>query len=261
MISIGGTDQEDFPEMLYSFISDTLNRKLELIVAEKIDTIQLRKELEQAFKHYKYYFPNKEIPEIYTCISGFNQSVFTSTDYIGISLEKYLGANFPLYTQLGIEQYMQQKMHKDMIPVDCMRAWCTGEFPYNDSVNTLLSYMIYEGKIQYFLDAMLPDVEDSLKWGYSDNKFKWAQTYEQNIWDYLIEQKLLFSDKIIDIRNFTGESAFTNPFQQVSAPRAGTYIGYRIVLSYMKNNKDLPFRISYNAWHQEGVLLYAKRKK
>jgi len=39
MINIGGTEQENFPEMLYSFVSDTLIRELETNVAENIDTI------------------------------------------------------------------------------------------------------------------------------------------------------------------------------------------------------------------------------
>ena len=78
MINIGGSDQDNFPELLYSFISDTLIRNLEVNVAEKIDTLQLRRDLTMAFKHYRYYFPQKELPVIYTCISGFNQSVVIS---------------------------------------------------------------------------------------------------------------------------------------------------------------------------------------
>ncbi|MDP3432155.1 MAG: hypothetical protein Q8T04_04190, partial [Bacteroidota bacterium] len=33
MISIGGSEQENFPEMLYSFVSDSLIRELEINVA------------------------------------------------------------------------------------------------------------------------------------------------------------------------------------------------------------------------------------
>ena len=100
MISIGGTQQENFPELLYSFVSDTLLiRKLGPIVAEKIDTLLLRKDLEAAFRHYKYYFPQKEVPVIYTCISGLNQSVVISEKLIGVSLDKYLGADSPFYVR------------------------------------------------------------------------------------------------------------------------------------------------------------------
>ena len=109
MIGIGGVEQPNFPELLYSFVSDTLIRKLETNVAQKVDTIQLRKELETAFKHYKYYFPAKEIPIIYTCISGFNQSVVISQNLIGVSLDKYMGADSPFYEKLGLPAYKRKK--------------------------------------------------------------------------------------------------------------------------------------------------------
>jgi len=111
MISIGGSDQEKFQELLYSFISDSLIRELEVKVAEEIDTVRLRKELETAFKHYVHYFPQKEVPVIYTCISGFNQSVVTSENLIGLSLDKFLGADSPFYKKLGLPEYKRKNMH------------------------------------------------------------------------------------------------------------------------------------------------------
>src|SRR5665647_1026143 len=37
MIAIGGTEQENFPQLLYSFVSDTLINSLKTDVAQKID--------------------------------------------------------------------------------------------------------------------------------------------------------------------------------------------------------------------------------
>jgi len=211
------------------------------IIFPTTDTIE--QQLTDAFKHYKYYFPDKYIPKVFTCISAVGLSVFTTDSIVGISLDKYLGADCIIYSQLGQEKYMQSKMDKDMIVVDCMRAWCMGEYPINDSINTLMSNMIYEGRIQYFLDAMLPEINDTLKWGYSLQQYNWAVNYEENIWDYLVEtvpendnKTLLFSDKVLDIKTFTGEAPFTTPFHNYSAPRAATYVGYKIVQQFMKKN-------------------------
>ena len=199
----------------------------------------LNEQFTEAFKHYKYYFPEKEIPTIYTCISGFNLSVFTSEGYMGISLDKYLGVNTEEYKKINYPQYMQRRMHKEMLTTDCMRAWCNAEYVFNDSINNLISIMIYEGRVQYFIDAMLPETDDTLKWGYTEKKYKWANRHEEKIWDYLIENKLLFSLKNMDIKTFTGEGGFTTPFHKKSAPRAGTFIGYKIVESYMNKHSEI----------------------
>ena len=199
----------------------------------------IHRTLTDAFRHYKYYFPDRPVPRIFTVISGFNVSVFTGDDFIGISLDKYLGADYPLYSQLGFERYKRRRMVKQMIPVDVMRAWAVAEFPFNDSVNNVLANMIYEGRLQYFIDAMLPDYPDTLKWGYTRLQWKWVNAYEKNIWNYLVDRNVLFSQRTLDIRTFTGDGPFTTPFHRNSAPRAGTFIGYRIVQAFMKEHKDV----------------------
>ncbi len=202
----------------------------------------LKKTLTSAFKHYKYYFPNASIPDIYTSITGFNVSVYTGDDFIGISLEKYLGADYPLYANLGFEKYKRRRMVKQMLPVDVMRAWAVAQFPFNDSVNNVMTNMIYQGRLQYFLDAMLPDYPDTLKWAYTELQWKWANAYEKKIWQYLVEHNVLFSQRTLDIKTFTGEGPFTVPFHKNSAPRAGTFIGYKIVKSYMRRHPNVSLR-------------------
>jgi hypothetical protein len=59
------------------------------------------RELIKAFKYYQYHFPYKELPVIYTMISGFNQSVVTAENIIGVSLDKYLGRDYNYYHQLS----------------------------------------------------------------------------------------------------------------------------------------------------------------
>ena len=199
----------------------------------------LSRSLTDAFKHYKYYFPDRTIPTVYTSITGFNVSVYTAEDFVGLSLEKYLGKDYPLYANLGFELYKRRRMIKPMIPVDVMRAWAVSEFPFNDSVDNLMANMIYEGRLQYFLDAMLPDYPDTLKWGYTEQQWKWVKTYEKKIWQYLVEHNLLFSQRTLDIKTFVGDGPFTVPFHRNSAPRAGTYIGYRIVQSYMRRHPSV----------------------
>ncbi len=58
-------------------------------------------------------------------------------------------------------------MHKEKIPSDVAYAWGASEFELSPNATTLLDNMIHQGKLMYFVDAMLPDEKDSLKIGYT----------------------------------------------------------------------------------------------
>ncbi|MDP2336617.1 MAG: hypothetical protein Q8N05_09230 [Bacteroidota bacterium] len=239
MIAIGGTGQTNFPEMLNSFVSDSLIRKLEINVSKTIDTLLLRKDLETAFKHYRHYFPEKQIPSIYTCISGFNQSVVTSRKLIGISLDKYMGANSPFYSQLGLPGYKRINMHPAKIVPDMMYGWAITEWPKADTGNSLLSQMIQEGKMMYFLDAMLPEVHDSLKIGYTKKQLDFCTKSEASMWTYLAEHKQLFTTDRMSIKRYIDDGPYTASFSEASPARTGIWLGWQIIRSYMKQNPEV----------------------
>ena len=240
MIGIGGVEQSNFSEMLYSFVSDTsLIKKLEVKVAEKIDTIQLRKDLETAFKHYKYYFPQKEIPVIYTCISGLNQSVVISQGLIGVSLDKYLGSDSPFYASLGLPVYKRKNMLPEKIVPDLLYGWADTEWPKSDKDNNLMSHMVQQGKVMYFLDAMFPEMEDTLKIGFTQKQLEFCRKNEAKMWTYLAEQKLLFTTDRMSIKRFVDDGPYTASFSEESPGRSGVWLGWQIVRSYMKQNKEM----------------------
>ena len=236
MIGIGGADQENFPEMLYSFISDTLIQQLKTDVAEKMDTVQFRKELTNAFKHYRYYFPEKEIPVIYTCISGFNQSVVVAEHLVGVSLDKYLGAASPFYEQLGLPVYKRRNMHQGRLVPDVLYGWAISEWPKADQANNLLSQMIQEGKMMYFLDAMLPGLDDTLKIGYTQKQMEFCKKNEASMWTFLAEHKELFTTDRMNIKRYIDDGPYTASFSEQSPGRAGVWLGWQIVRSYMKEH-------------------------
>ena len=208
-------------------------------MAEHLDTIQLRKNLEFAFRHYKYYFPEKEIPIVYTCISGLNQSVVTAEKLIGISLDKYLGVNSRFYKQLGLPVYKRRNMHPEKIVPDAMYAWAVTEWPKSDNANNLLSQMIHEGKMLYFMDAMLPEISDTLKIGFTKKQLDYCRKNEASMWTFMAEQKLLFSTDRMSIKRFIDDGPYTTPFTDQSPARTGAWLGWQIVRSYMNQNKDV----------------------
>ena len=254
MISIGGADQEKFQELLYSFISDSLIRELEVKVAEEIDTVRLRKELETAFKHYVHYFPQKEVPVIYTCISGFNQSVVTSENLIGLSLDKFLGADSPFYKKLGLPEYKRKNMHQAKIVPDVMYAWAVTEWPKSEHSNNLLSQMIEEGKTMYFVDAMLPEIHDSLKIGFTKKQLDFCMRNEASMWTYLAEHKQLYSTDRMSIKRYMDDGPFSASFSNESPARTGVWLGWQIVRSYMKQHPETKLSDLMNNHDFQGIL-------
>jgi gliding motility-associated lipoprotein GldB len=239
MINIGGVGQPEFPELLNSFVSDTLIRSLEKKVAEKIDTVKIRGELEKAFRHYRYYFPEKEIPVVYTCISGFNQSVVTADGLIGISLDKFLGTDSPFYQQLGLPIYKRRNMRPEKIVPDVMYAWGVTEWPKSDQTNSVLGHIVHEGKMMYFMDAMLPELHDTLKMGYTKKQLDFCKKAEASMWTFLAEHKLLFSTDRMVVKRFVDDGPYTSSFTDQSPGRTGIWLGWQIVRSYMKKNPEV----------------------
>lgn len=236
VIQIGGIGDSLFIDEIKRFLTDTmiLNVK-KLVDAEFTDIEKIEMQLKKAFKYYHFHFPNKELPTVYAYFSGFNQSVVTAENIIGISLDKYLGRDCEYYLILNsTPQYKILNMHKDKIVSDVAYAWGVTEFENNSKITTLLDNMIFQGKLMYFVDAMLPEMHDSLKIGYTKLQLDWCKQNESQMWSQLIEHKMLYSTKRMDIVRYINPSPATSGFPLESPGRTGVWIGWQIVREYMK---------------------------
>jgi hypothetical protein len=240
IINIGGAGQRTYPEYLKIFLTDYLNNEVYKKTMEVYpDVGDLEKELTLAFRHYHHYFPGNEIPQIITYVSRFNQSIVTAEGIIGIGLDKYLGSNVDYYKKLGLSEYMIHNMHRGKIPSDCMMAWALSDYPYNDSVDNLLSDMIYNGQIMFYVKSMLPHQPDSLIMGFAGDEMNFCLNNEAGMWEYLVENKLLFATDRMTIRKFTGPGPFTKDFTSKSPARAAVWLGWRIVEAYARKNPGI----------------------
>ncbi len=197
-----------------------------------------KKELEKLFKHIKYYNPNFKEPNVITLLNNidYENRIIFYNNLLLISLDAYLGENHHFYA--NFPKYIRQNNTKKHLIVDVANTFINNEVPLNKS-RTFLSKMIYEGKKMYLLDLYLPDYKDRIKIGYSEIKFDWAKSSEENIWRYFIEKDLLYSNdsklnqRFIDIAPF---SKFYTSEDNLSPGRIGVYIGWQIVRSFMENN-------------------------
>ena len=245
VINIGETRSPYYPRYLKNFITDRTNREVYLVtIREFPDIDMLEKALTEAFKHYKHYFSEKTIPDIYTFISGFNASIIIDTNILAIGLDRYLGTECEYYDHLGLYEYQQANMHKEKIVTDCMFAWVSSEWYFNmqgsrELANNVLNNIIHEGKLVYLVKSLVPREDISLIMGYSADQMKFCRRNEKQMWTYLIEHKLLFSSDRMTVNKLIGEAPFTSYFPGESPGRAAVWIGYRIVEQYMRKNPGL----------------------
>ncbi len=255
IINIGGIENKAFPDHLKLFIEDRINKEA-YDYSQNIfsDFSKQEEEIIEAFKHYNFYFPEKPIPDIYLYVSGFNQSVVTAENIIGIGIDKYMGSNCDYYHLLRLPQYMRYKMRQEMIVVDCMKAWAQSEYEFDELESNLMENMLYKAKIQYFINAMLPNKADTLKWGFPNAKLEWCRNNEQHIWYYLIDNKLLFSSDYMEIKRFTNDGPFTTSFTNESPARASVWLGMQVIEGYLKNNPEVSFQDLMNETDYQKIL-------
>jgi gliding motility-associated lipoprotein GldB len=193
-------------------------------------------QLADVFRHYKYYNPGATLPNVVAIMSGFNYAIAHADTSISVGLEMYLGSKNRFYEGLQFPNYKRVNMRKEYIVNDIVHAWMAKMFPNINKSGTLINEMIYQGKILYLVDAMMPEEEDTIKIGFSKKQLDWCVENENNMWGYLIKNKFLYSNDITTVTKFTGDAPFTTGFVKDSPGRTGVWIGWRIVRKYMDSN-------------------------
>lgn len=202
------------------------------------DFNQQTTEIEDLFKHFKYYFPETVMPKIYTVIAemDYHNKAIYADDKLIIALELYLGKSHKFYT---FPEYLKQNFEERQMMPDIVSSFAVRKIP-PPSEKTLLANMIYYGKELYMKDIMLPNYTDAEKIGYTPEQITWSQENESYIWRYFIEEDLLFSTDAKLENRFVNLAPFSKFYLEIdneSPGRIGQWIGWQIVRSFMENNE------------------------
>jgi len=247
-----------YPEELTKFLVD---HHINLAYKRVMEVYPSLKDIEtglgRAFYNYQKEFPERVIPSVFTLISGFGESIIVADTILAIALDNYLGTNEDMYFRLELPKYRRQTMDRKYIVPNCMKEWLSTEFSYNDSIDNVLTNILYEGKVMYALQRMLPNTPDSLLFGYTPDQIRWCRNNTAQMWTFLVENKMLYSKDYLTINKLIGPAPFTSLFTRESPGRAVVWLGYRIIESYMKNNKvSLEALLKDNDYQQ--ILVRAK---
>lgn len=240
VIQIGQASSRRYPSYLSMFINDPTNQDVYAYTNEVFSSMDpVNEQLTDGFRHYLYHYPDSIPPRVIGYVSGFNQGLLTVSNFVGVGLDQYLGSDCSYYSQLGIPRYLARKKVPERIPVDVILAWATSLYPYNDSLDNVLSQMIYHGQLSYFVDAMFPRLDDAQKMGFTGDQMKWCRNNEKQMWTYLVEEKLLFSTDPLNIRKLVEDAPHTSFYTVESPGRAAVWQGWQIVKAYAGRNPRL----------------------
>lgn len=208
-----------------------------------------RQEIEALFQHVKFYFPKTKTPKVITMINemDYHTKVVYADSLVLISLELYLGKDHKFYE---FPDYLKQNFEKTQMMPDIVTSFAMTKIPPPTDKN-LISQMIYTGKELYLKDVLLPEYTDADKIGYTPEQITWCEENEGYMWRYFIEDKLLYSSDAKLPNRFINLAPFSKFYLEIdneSPGRVGTWIGWQIVRSFMKNNEvSLPQLLQMDA--------------
>ena len=156
MLRIGKVDDPDIKVKFLRFFQDsTLQTMLADVQDQYAEMDDISEELTNAFSSLKEELPSMEMPSVYTQVGSFDQSVVVDNHSLGISLDKYLGADYPFYLQNYTEK-QRSMMVRQMIVPDCLGFYILSLYPMpRDLALTQEGRDLYMGKIQWVVNHVM----------------------------------------------------------------------------------------------------------
>ena len=200
------------------------------------------------FKRVLKHFPDAEIPKIRTFVNGYSppgivpdidQNFPTASgNYFGIGLHYWMGEQFSFYAP-DLPEFIRKRFHPRFMAVSVAHQIADDIVVKTDlrSNPTLLDKVIRLGIKQCVLDALVPNVPDSMKLYYSDKQIAWADLFEKNIYKEIVPK--MYSKDFSQHQSYIVEKPFTAELSRESAPRLAQYFGWKIVKSYLKNHPEI----------------------
>ncbi|MBP3763663.1 MAG: hypothetical protein J6I49_07290 [Bacteroidales bacterium] len=231
----------DYMAMLHGFVSDpTVRRIYKATDSLYHDLLWLEQSLGKAMQRASKLCPEVQCQRFYTLITAdfqnYDSRVFCYNGDMAISIDRYAVGAMPDMQHFGLPAYLVRLCSREHILADCMAAAVRARIQVPEGDMTFLDHAIAEGKVLYCLEQLLPDQHDTILLRYSAEQLRWMQDNTKHVWGWYIQNEVLYSSDLAQLRNLIDDAPKTNAFGDGSAPRTGAYIGWQIVRRYMKKN-------------------------
>lgn len=142
-------------KFLHFFQDSTLQALIGEVQEQYAEVDDLNEDLTDAFLRMKEELPGLDIPTVYMQIGSFDQSIIVGNNSLGISLDKYLGSDYPFYQEHYPEEE-RNMMVRSMIVPDCLGFFLLSNFPM-DRPRELSQQErdIHMGRIQWVVNQLM----------------------------------------------------------------------------------------------------------
>jgi len=205
---------------------------------------QAQPQLQMLFKRVQYYFPRYKLPKkiIYFIgpLEGYGNTI--GIDYMAIGLQMYLGSQSQWYQSEEFQKYFPTYLSRifttEYIPIAAAKNLIQDIAPNEMATHSLIVEMIELGKRQFILKKLLPQTNEPSLLGYTSKQYDAILNAEQDIWNYLLKMNLIYSKDPTVLNNMLGEAPFSAYFGNEVPGKAGLFIGYKIVQSWMAQQSN-----------------------
>ena len=222
-----------FPKLRAYYGEPTLNKLYQDALRCYEEVGELEDQLSAAFAFLKREIPDMQVPAVYMHVSGLNQNVLVGDSLLSLSIDKYLGADYPLYQDYFYAP-QRMRMTPQQVAPDYLIGWLMAEYPFEGNERILLDRMVYEGKLRYAVCRAL-DQPLSAPMLFLPEVERWCEAHEAEMWQQIVERKQLYTPDQLTTDSYFDE--MVSPFPESDAPgNVGVWIGYRIVKRYMEES-------------------------
>lgn len=218
-------DKENFETLKNPYI-DTLYQE----VLELIDAGQLRFDLDRGYQRLATHYPEFEMPKVQTVYSGFGKDIFITDSLLIIGLDYYLGEEASF--RPNVYEYLKSRLTPEHLAPQIMQFTSLKFNKTNQKNRSLLDEMIYYGKALEFSQELLPCVDEHITMGYTPQQMANAYTSEGVIWNYFLDNQLIYSEKPIELTRYIDERPAVPEIDKICPGRIGQWVGWQIVKAY-----------------------------
>jgi hypothetical protein len=152
VLRLGKVDDADINIRFLKFFQDTSLQALIADVNREYGNMDdVATQLTESFERLQSLIPGIEVPSVYTQIASLDQSIVVGDSFLGISLDKYLGADYPLYLKFGYSERQRASMTRQFIVPDCLGFYLLSRYPI-PADSMMYRHM---GRIQHVVNCVL----------------------------------------------------------------------------------------------------------
>lgn len=203
------------------------------------DLKQVEPMVEEVLAHFHYYYPDVQLPTTaFTCVTGVTADVPAVQifgDEMVISLDWYLGDD-EIYDRIGMPNYMALRCNLPTLARDVAKELYVSYVSQRRKQGQVIDEMVYNGEVDFFIEAMCPTMHDSILLGYSTRQWQWAVENEGAVWADIVGNRRLYDSGLDSYMMFFGDGPFTQAYSNDAPSRLGEFFGLNIVRAYVSNN-------------------------